>query len=80
MDPRNTEQRRNNGRTTWLTRDEVAFVQHLGTHTERGVKTARLVHLQRYLEAASRHHEWGKIDKAAEVVGSREMLSERCRD
>lgn len=49
MDPRNSEQRCHNGGTPWLTCDEVAFVQRLGTHTEWGVKTPRVMYLQRYI-------------------------------
>lgn len=65
MDQRSAEARRNNGGTTWLTCDEIGFIQRLGTHTEQGVKIPRLLHLQRYREAMARRQEWGKIDQVA---------------
>lgn len=74
MDHRSPDTRRNNGGTTWLTCDEVAFVQRLGTHTEQGAKTARLVHLQRYIKAASLRTEWGKIDKGAVLREAETLL------
>lgn len=74
MDHRSTEQRRNNGGTTWLTCDELAFVQRLGTHSEHGVKTPLLAHLQRYIEAASLRQAWGKIDKAAVLKEAKRLL------
>lgn len=60
--------------TTWLTCDEVAFVQRLGTHNERSVKTPRLVWLQRYIEAAERRVEWGKIDKATVIQEAKKLV------
>ena len=47
----------------WNTEAELAFIQTIGTHRERSVKTPRLVWLQRYLEAMPLRADWSKIDQ-----------------
>lgn len=79
MDHRSSEQRRNNGGTTWLTCDEVAFIQRLGTHNEDSSKTSCLTWLQRYIAAAERRVEWGKIDKAAVIQEAKKLVRAELR-
>lgn len=60
--------------TTWLTCDEVAFLQGLGTYTDGAAKAPRLTWLQRYIEVAVRRVDWGKIDKVAVLKEARRLL------
>lgn len=60
--------------TTWLTCDEVAFVQALGTHNEASVKVSRVVWFMRYVEVARLRVEWGKIDKVAVLKEAGRLL------
>lgn len=64
---------------TWLTCDELAFLQGLGTYTDGAAKTPRLTWLQRYLEAAVRRVDWGKIDKVAVLKEVKRLLREEQR-
>lgn len=60
--------------TIWLTCDEVTFIQHLGMHTEQGIKTPRLIYLQRYLDGARIRQDWGKIDKVVVIQEAETLL------
>lgn len=74
MTPKNTD------RKGWSTADEIEFLAGLGTHapsrSESPAQTQRQI-LRRYLDAASRRHDWGTMDQGVVVRQARRMLGQR---
>ena len=51
----------------WTTTDEIDFLNHLGTHSERGrseslARAERLRKVQIYLDSMGKRKNWGKVD------------------
>lgn len=64
----------------WATRDEIRFLENLGTHAPKVRATSPLTVeelYENYIKAARLRVNWGAIDKVVVIAKAKEMLA-RC--
>lgn len=61
--------------TSWSTEAEINFIHLIGTHTSRQCSdTDKLVLLRKYLQAAEKRSDWGKVEKSKVIFAAQKKI------